>query len=355
MKNSLVSIIVPIFNAEDYLENCVNSILSQTYTNIEILLINDGSTDNSRLICESFSKKDPRVKVFNQSNQGPSEARNKGIQYANGEYLQFVDADDCIDRHMTQRLISSLQNDEDLVICGYQKVIGTNQSNIKKKFQPLNEGSYTVEEFIELFPELFRGKLINSPCNKLYKKEIICDNQITFDKTISNGEDLLFNLKYFTYSRKISIIKDLLYTYININNSFSLTNRYKKNYLENRKFIFKKINDFLEDISLRTKKDSLLEEIFNDYLLQIINNVFNINVILNNRNIIVELKEILNDEWIINNLDKFREDSLEKKAIKKLLKIKSYKGIFLYFGFKNPIKKVLRPIYYFLLKTLSNN
>src|SRR5699024_1725724 len=124
--NILVSIVVPIFNSEKYLDETISSILSQTYKNIELILVNDGSTDRSLEICTNYEKTDERVFVVNQTNQGVSAARNKGIVYAKGEYIQFVDSDDIVDPRMTEKLVNKILKDSDLVICGYTKVLYIN-------------------------------------------------------------------------------------------------------------------------------------------------------------------------------------------------------------------------------------
>src|SRR5699024_896925 len=118
-QNNLVSVIVPVYNAEPYLYKCVNSILNQTFDQVEIILINDGSTDNSVEICHTLATNDSRINVINQHNQGPSAARNRGIEEASGEFIQFVDADDVIEETMTEKLVEAIGIINDLVLCGY--------------------------------------------------------------------------------------------------------------------------------------------------------------------------------------------------------------------------------------------
>src|SRR5699024_6957900 len=117
-KQGLVSIIVPIYNAEDSLHNCIESVLEQTYPHIELILVNDGSTDLSKKICNHYVSLDERIKVIHQENAGPSSARNRGIEYAIGDYVQLVDADDDIKPNMTERVLQAMTHDLQLVICG---------------------------------------------------------------------------------------------------------------------------------------------------------------------------------------------------------------------------------------------
>ena len=119
----LISVIVPIYNVEQYLENCINSILNQTYRNLEVILVDDGSPDNCGKICDRYSDKDPRIKVIHKLNGGLSDARNKGIDTAEGEYLTFVDSDDTILPEMIDKLYQRIVIDQsDLAFCGYQQV-----------------------------------------------------------------------------------------------------------------------------------------------------------------------------------------------------------------------------------------
>ena len=122
-KKGKVSIIIPIYNAEQYLGQTLSSVIRQTYHNIEILLINDGSTDGSLRICRNYEQLDQRIRIINIDNHGVSHARNKGIQEATGDYIQFVDSDDTISTHMTERLVDTLISyDTDMVICGIRSV-----------------------------------------------------------------------------------------------------------------------------------------------------------------------------------------------------------------------------------------
>lgn len=131
MEDKLISIIVPVYNAEKYLDNCISSILNQTYKNIELILVNDGSTDNSLQICNKY-KEDKRVKIYSQENKGQGAARNKGIDVANGYYIGFCDADDTLNEHMYENLCQyAIKYDTDFCSCGHSKLI--NGKLIKKE------------------------------------------------------------------------------------------------------------------------------------------------------------------------------------------------------------------------------
>ena len=119
-KQPLISVIVPVYNVENYLPRCLDSIINQTYTNLEILLVDDGATDNSGKLCDEYAQKDNRIRVFHKENGGVSSARNMGLDNATGEYIAFVDSDDYIDKCMYEIMLnSSVQNNADIVVCGY--------------------------------------------------------------------------------------------------------------------------------------------------------------------------------------------------------------------------------------------
>ena len=130
MKEELISVIVPIYNVEQYLEKCIESIISQTYKNLQIILIDDGSNDKSGKICNKYAEKDKRVVVIHKENAGVSEARNTGLDNAKGEWITFVDADDWIEEEYCQRLYNLvIETNSDVALCGYNRVVGTKKEN----------------------------------------------------------------------------------------------------------------------------------------------------------------------------------------------------------------------------------
>lgn len=184
----MISVIVPVYNVEKYLDNCVESIVNQTYKDLEIILVNDGSPDNCPKICDEWAKKDKRIKVVHKTNGGLSSARNAGLSLATGEYATFVDSDDTIDIDMYKTMVELFSDDVDVVICGHQK-INSNDIPIKCDISKIN---VRYLNNIELAEEIF-GKMNNSSCNKLYKMKSL--SNLEFPIGILHGEDLLFNVK----------------------------------------------------------------------------------------------------------------------------------------------------------------
>lgn len=205
----MISIIVPIYNSEKSLSKCIESISNQSYINLEIILINDGSSDRSLEICKSYAKKDERIIIIDQENSGVSSTRNVGIRKASGKYIQFVDSDDFIDNKMCEEMLKSMKsNNADMVVCGYKAILPWRTRKIiynKVTYEP-------IKKLEEDFSYLLNNSFFHSLWNKLYKKEFIYNR---LDEGISLGEDFMFNLGYFGKINKIAVISECYYNYVN--------------------------------------------------------------------------------------------------------------------------------------------
>ena len=216
MKNETISVVVPIYNASKFLKKCLTSIVEQTYDDLEIILVNDGSTDNSLEICEEYAKKDKRVKIINKENGGVSSARNQGIEIATGKYIIFIDADDYIEKNMFEVLTTDLfKYNVDMSMCGYKKV------NIKGKVlfkSSALEDKYFDEQAFKHYlfmPNYYREIL----CNKLFKLDLIKKNNIRFREDIHINENIIFILDFAYFARKYVYDNELLYNYLIHENS----------------------------------------------------------------------------------------------------------------------------------------
>lgn len=205
----MVSIIVPAYNSEESLSRCIESILRQTYTDFELLLIDDGSIDNTKTICNNYAELDSRVRVYHKKNGGVSSARNLGLKFARGEYLTFIDSDDWVDQFYIYNLLSHLDKGVDLVI-SYNWYITTSKQ--EQEVYP----TYRIDD-----KDSFQLMFINSdmhyhtsPWGKLYRKSIIDDNGLSFDEQMHIGEDLVFLYEYMLLSERIYISSDTNYYYV---------------------------------------------------------------------------------------------------------------------------------------------
>lgn len=225
-----VSIIIPIYNNEKYLKQCLDSLINQTLTNIEIICVNDGSTDSSLTIAENYAKTDKRIVVITQKNQGQSVARNRGIEIAQGEYLGFLDSDDWADTQMFEKLYKQAKSlNSDITMCSI-----TTFDETTKEYS-------TTDPYmtLDLFPKSFENRLFShtetfnfifricvTPWNKIYKTEFIRQNNLKFVEKL-NYEDNVFSLETILNTDKISIIKEPLVFYRkNSDTSYSHSTRH---------------------------------------------------------------------------------------------------------------------------------
>ena len=211
MKEDLISIIVPVYNAEKYLNRCINSIINQTYTNIEIILVDDESPDNSPKICDEWSKKDSRIKVIHKKNGGPASARNSGLKEAKGKYIGFVDSDDYIESEMYEKLYNSIKtNKSNIAVCNYVKEYRNKKIHNKTIESFICEGKRNSLKF------LTKKQVGWTNWNKIYDVNSIKEKDIFFNQSLHIGEDGLFNFDIIDScdNFKISYIGDELYHYI---------------------------------------------------------------------------------------------------------------------------------------------
>lgn len=204
----IVSIIVPVYNCEKYLSRCVDSLISQTLRDIEIVLVDDGSKDASGRICDSYAGRDSRIRVVHCPNGGVSSARNKGIEMASGCYVSFVDSDDWMDSKSYELLVAKAEdNDSDIVYCDYAEVYSDNIQN-RKSFPVGSSWETTVWNMIEAGP---RGGNIFSFC--LTRKSLLVENDLTFPSHLRRGEDFWFTLHVYLNARRIDKVEKVLYYY----------------------------------------------------------------------------------------------------------------------------------------------
>lgn len=223
-----ISIIVPVYNASKYLHECLESVITQTFQDIEIIFINDGSTDDSLEILNEFEKKDTRIIIIDQKNKGVSAARNSGLEIASGKYIGFVDSDDHISTDYFQKLMNAAEyNSADVV---FSKAFTDDGSEKNKRYQQ--------EEIIrDLLPDYLRKDLYNSVCNKMYLNALIQKHYIRFPLGKKLGEDAAFNLKFLEYTTRLYYLDYAGYHYREVIGS-ATRNVSAQNYLEDGVALF---------------------------------------------------------------------------------------------------------------------
>lgn len=242
-----VSVVVPIFNCEKYLDVCISGLQAQTHRDLEIILVNDGSTDASLDICQKYAQNDARIHIISKKkSEGAGPARNSGIEASHGEYLMFLDADDRISEYMVEKLLSAITSmNTDVAICAYKTFIeGTGEENdeiVRMDARVMETREEVRRFFASLFPEGFAGYL----WNKIYRADVIHKNNLRFPP-MKRLQDGIFNVEFFDCAASCCIIEDVLY-YYRVNAQTDMFRKCPKNY-------FDLIKQFSESY-IKAKKD----------------------------------------------------------------------------------------------------
>lgn len=266
-KNELISIIVPIYNVEEYLDRCVDSIVNQTYTNLEIILVDDGSPDNCPQMCDDWVKKDNRIKVIHKENGGVSSARNVGLDSATGKYIGFCDPDDIMNNCMIEYMYESLKKgDTDCCICSFESFSEyidkdelTQENVVKKIFKDEGIFEYLFEK---------QNKLLGSVWNKLFKVSLLYGKN--FDESLSFGEDYVFTFEFLLKCNSVSIIESPnLYYYCVRENSATKTidsNQYYSLFFQKKRLYEECIKKFQKDEIKRIFETAYVNMLKDTYL-----------------------------------------------------------------------------------------
>jgi glycosyltransferase involved in cell wall biosynthesis len=236
----MISVVMPVYNVEKYLDKAVESVLNQTYSNLELILVDDCSTDGSGIKCDNWAKQDSRIRVVHKpENEGPGEARNKGIDLALGSYIMFLDSDDWVETSLMEKMYSAAKKDScDVVICGYyQDFLDTEDQ--KKYSIPVTSQEFKacgLKQVAAAVIKLDESKLFSFSYNKLYNTKLIKENGIRFSRAM-HSEDFFFNITFFSCVKSLTVIDDALCHY-NKPARQTLTSSYVKGYygLINQRF-----------------------------------------------------------------------------------------------------------------------
>lgn len=313
----LISVIVPVYNVEKYLNKCVDSIINQTYKNLEIILVDDGSPDNCGKICDDYAKKDSRIRVFHKENSGVSSARNLGINNSTGNWIAFIDSDDWIEEKYFEIMLDKAKKENaDIVICGYNKIW-------KNKIEPINTSMgdkvYNSKEYLIncLYPQTGFGF-----CHmKIIKKD--CIGQALFDEKIAVGEDALFNIEISKNIEKVVFLSKPLYNYRN--NENSLVKRFDQNYAKKYLQSMKECKEYLFN---NYNEDEIIQKYYNfvafHVMLVAVNYCYHPNNEIKNKRKL--LKEICEYDEFKDGIRKSNYDgfSLTRKITLFTLKYKMY-------------------------------
>jgi len=319
-----VSIIVPVYNAQKTLNKCIDSILRQSFNDFELILINDGSIDNSGTICDRYAEIDHRIKVIHKKNQGVSHTRNIGLENASGKYIQFIDSDDWIEETILEKLISFMVGNTDIVICGYNRVLmNENIYKIEKEIYAKKVIGIKIEEFLKNFYYYFELEIMNALWNKLFKRELIYKNNIKFNENLSLGEDLLFNIDYIGNCRKITNLDEALYNYVIFNDNKSLSTRFNPKRLEAQLIMYTNIIEILDRFGqCRDENEEYFRKGFSKAIIGSVKNYLNKGPDTREEKRRY-LESIYQNQNIMKNISLFGNGGLVKNIIALLMLIKS--------------------------------
>lgn len=314
----MLSVVIPAYNCEKYIERCIKSVLKQTYKNIEIIVIDDGSTDRTEEICNRLVLENKNIVYKRVVNGGCSAARNLGIKMANGKYIAFLDSDDWLDVKMYEKMMKKIEEkDADIVICGYKKI------GEKGNLLNIVEGPNLQEkkDFLDTKMEWF-----SAPWNKIYSREMIDKYRIKFLVGTSIGEDMLFNFLAFYLAKKIVGVEEPLYNYYM--NMGSISNNYK-----NRLDIYIILENLLRFLKKRGDYEEYKEKLIECFLYHGIRYPFDV---------LQDLKDKKNEDWkVLYEKIKKRIKRFDELQTKETRKYYGYRVFRLKMMFLKKYKKMI--------------
>lgn len=316
------SVIIPVYNCADRLHISVESILQQTYGDFELILVNDGSTDNSLDICNEYASKDGRVKVLNQKNSGPSVARNTGLKYVSGEYVVFCDADDCLEIEALEKIIKEIRNNDDkcdIVFYGYYDCVMENGGIVKGNKHIYNHLVFNSnKELKEIYNDLNDINFTYPVWNKAYRLQFVRESKAEFPVGVNIAEDYIFNLKLYTKAERTIVISECLYNYIQ--HSESITTRFQESKINSAEYVY----EYAVEVMKKWNPD-MVNCIHNAYLRDIsvyINNMFNRDVNLSISKKIELVRSVIRKESVRKCIKDVKCFSFRNKIICMLIKYK---------------------------------
>lgn len=322
-----ISVIVPIYNGEKTIERCINSILNQTFKDLEIILVNDGSQDRSLDICKKLSQKNKFIKVFTQNNKGQSAARNLGIKNSSGKYIMFCDCDDTVSNKWCENLYEIIKYQKNVLpYCGFNILSNTGQ--FKQTIENNKTSKWTIEK--KDFFYLDQICLSGFPTNKIFLKDILFQNNIFFDENLRDNEDLKFVLEYVTYIKNIIYTNSKDYNYYSY--EYSVSKHYRNKIFEKWEMKYILWKQFLKKVDIDNYNSNLelCASLYVYYFLQSLQNSFD------KRNTLTKKEKYLYNMKIIKskNFQECIRKAKYYKSDKVYIEILKLKSIFLFYLFR---------------------
>lgn len=352
-----VSIIIPVYNVEDKISGCIDSILNQTFQDFELILVNDGSSDNSSQVCWNYSKKDSRIFVIDKKNEGAGYARNAGLDIATKKYVVFIDSDDWIEPDMLQSLLSLINTSDDIqvVSCNYYcEIQGWDDPIIVNIDMP--EDPWITEDVAQCIAYMDKVKSFNYLWNKIYLKSIIDEHNIRFEKFFTTGQDLDFNLKYFRHVKKCVVTNVPYYHYIK-DGVNSLCARYKDNLYNIVSELSSRRWDMYKEFDMDQNKEyvSIYAMTHIDYIRSCVPNMFRKNAKFSRKERYEQMDIVINDAVVKKYISDYSPSSKLDKIFKKIVLIGNTRIAIMVYSVLFFIRNNLSGLYKKIIQRLNSN
>ncbi len=329
MNSVKISIIVPVYNAEKYLKDCVESILNQTFRDFELLLVDDGSKDNSLEICNTFKAQDNRVKVIHQNNAGSSAAKNAGISVACGEYIAFCDADDVIDKEYIANLYQGvILHNADLCVGNVAFLKKRNDEVLSQRKVEMTPGIFSLKDFMSFYPSYMPNAVIGAPWNKLYKKSIIDENSLRFNTNIKNNEDTHFNYQLIPKCKLVYVSNYPYYNYIDRVDNVSASKGFIPNIADIYIMTYNKALEFLKETNSFDQHINFQNKYFIGLIIGTLYGLANGNNRLSRNEKIKQIKGLCSKFEVQNAVTSVKFNNIKKDFFVWLIKNKQPKLIY---------------------------
>lgn len=317
-----VSVIIPVYNVEDYLTKCLESVINQTYSNLEIILVDDGSTDSSRKICDEFALKDNRIQVIHKENGGLSSARNAALQISTGEYICFVDSDDFIAENLISESVAKLEEtNSDVCMFSHFTTDGKSEN---MQYLPLEKDVYEKEDIRKIIIPLFIGQksanenpLLGFVWRQVFRRDVIGEQKFKSEREYY-AEDVVFDLEFYLKANRMCVVDKPLYYYRYVETS--LSNRYRKNLFEKLVNLLTFKRALVEEYDITDCEERLTRSAFRAAIGGALNVKKAQN--LSKREKKKELKKIADNPFVRNAIKKVKPKGIKEMAFVVLLKLK---------------------------------
>lgn len=320
MDEYYVSIIIPIYNVEKYLDRCIQSVLKQSYENLEIILVDDGSPDRSPDMCDEYSKIDQRVKVVHKENGGLSDARNAGLEVAKGDYIVFLDSDDYVDLTMVEDAVRTMEEySYDVVVWGYYTdFVDMEEKLISSRKSSFISGNFSKTDLGDLIITNEIIGILGYAWNKMYKKDLLIENDLKFTKGLSLIEDIVFNGQALIKADKISFINKPYVHYMQRPRE-TLGSRFYENYFDLKTMAVSSVENMLYEWGKTENEISLITSHIKFNALKSTTKLLSNAENYNKKEKLVYLCSLLKQSNVKENLKEYSPENLKDRIIKILM------------------------------------